>query len=182
MDRIIAIVLLIFLSPVILIALLITIIDLRCNPIFIQKRTLLGDEIFVFYKIRSMIKTAPVVPTAELLGAEKYITRWGKFLRSCSLDEILNLVCIVTGDMNFIGPRPIMENEFELLKLRKQNGIRSKPGITGLAQINGRDLISQQKKVACERYYEYRKSSIQLRIFILLKTVEVVIKKSGISH
>ncbi len=182
MNRIIAILLLIFLSPLIFILLVITTINLRCNPIFTQNRTVNGDESFVFFKIRSMIVTAPVVPTSQLLEADVYITRWGKFLRAYSLDEILNLVCIVRGDMNFIGPRPIMENEFELMQLRNKNGIRCKPGITGLAQVNGRDFIKLNRKVACERYFKSHKSSMFLRIFILLKTLRMVIDKSGILH
>lgn len=182
MDKIIAFVLLLVGFPLIFIVLLITMIDLRCNPIFVQKRTVAGSRNFNFYKIRSMHKSAPNLPTGEFVDPSKYITRWGSLLRTYSIDELMNLVCIVRGDMNFIGPRPIMPCEVELIDMRLKNGIHSKPGVTGLAQINGRDMISLKRKVACERYYEMRKSSVILRIFILFKTLVIVLRKSGIKH
>jgi O-antigen biosynthesis protein WbqP len=182
MDRIIAAVLIIILSPILILLMCITFLDLKYSPIFIQLRTLSGVEEFNFYKIRSMRKTAPKVPTGEFKNVDVYISRWGRFLRFYSLDELLNLICIVNGDMKFIGPRPIMPCEAELVGLRFKNGINGKPGITGLAQVSGRDLISINRKVACERYYNYRKKSLKLRIFIIYKTVIIVIKKSGITH
>jgi O-antigen biosynthesis protein WbqP len=182
MDRLIALIVIICISPLLLILLIVTMIDLKCNPIFSQKRTVNGESEFVFYKLRSMHKDAPVVPTAEFEGAQKYISRWGSFVRMYSLDELFNLICIIKGDMNFIGPRPIMSCEVYLLGLRINNNIKSKPGLTGLAQVNGRDLITLKRKVVCERYYEMKKKSIMLRISILLKTVEIVFRKSGITH
>lgn len=182
MDRIIALMLLICLSPVILVLLLITLVNLKCNPVFVQKRTVSGKTEFDFYKIRSMHKHSPNVPTGEFAFPSVYITRWGKFLRSNSLDELLNLICIVKGDMKFIGPRPIMPCEIELIKLRSKNKINSFPGLTGLAQVNGRDVISHYRKVACERFYEIRKGSLMLRVYIVAKTIEIVIKKTGITH
>lgn len=182
MDRILAFLLIVILSPILLILLLITFLDFKCNPIFEQLRTGFGSKEFKFYKIRSMRKLAPNIPTGEFKDSHKYITRWGKFLRIYSLDELLNLVCIVKGDMKFIGPRPIMVTELQLISLRLKNGIDCKPGITGLAQINGRDLITIDRKVACERYYNRRKSSVLLRIYIVYKTVQIVFSKSGISH
>ena len=182
MDRLVAFVLLVCLSPILILLLIITTIDLKCNPIFVQKRTIASITEFNFYKIRSMRKTAPEVPTGEFGAPHLHITRWGKFLRSNSLDELLNLISIIQGNMNFIGPRPIMTCEYELINLRASCNIRSKPGITGLAQVNGRDLITITRKVACERIYERRKSSVILRLYILLKTAEIVLKKSGIAH
>ena len=182
MDRLIALVLLICLLPLILVILFITTIDLKCNPIYIQKRTVDGKYEFDFYKVRSMRKNAPQVPTGEFKTAELYISRWGKFLRSNSLDELLNLICIVQGNMKFIGPRPIMTTEYELISMRYKNKIISKPGVTGLAQINGRDVISMARKVACERIYENRKTSIKIRLAIILKTLVIVLKRSGITH
>ena len=182
MDRIFAIILIIIISPILVILLFITFLDFKCSPIFIQQRTVSGLEIFSFYKIRSMRKTAPNVPTGEFRNVDNYISRWGRFLRLYSLDELLNLICIINGDMKFIGPRPIMACEAELIRLRKRNGIINKPGITGLAQINGRDLISISRKVACEKYYNHRRSALKLRIFIIYKTILIVIKKTGITH
>ena len=182
MDRIIAFVLIIIISPILLILICITLFDLKCNPIFIQKRTVSGQGDFNFYKIRSMYKTAPHVPTGEFSDVHKHTSRWGRFIRLYSLDELLNLVCIVFGYMKFIGPRPIMICETELVLLRLKNGINDKPGITGLAQINGRDNIRIGRKVACEKYYNRRKASLKLRLFIIYKTVLIVIKKTGITH
>lgn len=182
MERTIALILLIALSPLIILLLIITILDLNCNPIFVQKRTVNGSTEFDFYKIRSMIKSAPVIPTSEFKGGDSYITPWGKILRTFSLDELLNLVNILKGDMTFIGPRPIMLCEAELVKLRLRNGIFGKPGLTGLAQINGRDKISLTRKVACERFYQSRKLSFKLRVWILLKTCYIVVRRLDITH
>ena len=182
MERILALVLIIIISPILVMLMLITFWDLKCNPIFIQTRTLSGEENFRFYKIRSMRKSAPNVPTGELKNANVHITLWGRFLRTYSLDELLNLICIINGDMKFIGPRPIMPAEVELLALRSKNKVTSKPGITGLAQIKGRDLITMNRKVACERYYCRWKASPKIRIYIIGVTFLSVIKKTGISH
>jgi lipopolysaccharide/colanic/teichoic acid biosynthesis glycosyltransferase len=182
MDRILAFLLIIIVSPILLILLMITFLAFKCNPIFVQTRTVNGKSEFKFYKIRSMSKLAPNVPTDQFIGADKYISFWGRFLRIYSLDELLNLICIIKGDMNFIGPRPIMSCEAPLLSLRVENGINGKAGITGLAQINGRDLITIKRKLACERYYHRNRGSIKLRIYILCKTILVVIRKTGITH
>ncbi len=181
LDRIIALLLFVLLSPVLLILLIITACIFKCNPIFVQERTICGQSTFKFYKIRTMIKQAPNIPTDEFKNAKDFITPWGSILRNTSADELLNLLCIINGDMQFIGPRPIMLTEFGLIELRKNNGVHCKPGITGLAQINGRDLISLKRKVACERYYN-RNKSITLRIYILIKTLILVINKKGIAH
>ncbi len=181
-DRFVAFFLLILLMPLIIILMVVTFLDIKCNPVFIQKRTVSGEREFNFYKIRSMRKIAPNIPTGEFKNVDLFITSWGRFLRMYSLDELLNLVCIVKGDMKFIGPRPIMLCESELVTLRSKNGIDCMPGITGLAQINGRDLISLNRKVACEKYYNIKKSSLKLRFFILYKTILIVISKSGITH
>jgi len=181
-DRLLALLLLIILSSFILLLLLITWLNLKCNPIFIQRRTVNGGREFNFYKIRSMRKFAPNVPTGEFTNVELYVTKWGKFLRMYSFDELLNLISILNGDMKFIGPRPIMLSEFALITLRYKNKIDCMPGVTGLAQINGRDLITVNRKIACEKYYNLRKSSIKLRLYILYKTFQIVINKTGISH
>jgi len=181
-DRFIAMFLMGMLLPLLMLLLLITFLVEKCNPVFIQMRTVSGKEHFIFYKIRSMSKNAPNVPTGEFSEATKYINRWGKFIRMYSLDELLNLWCIIRGDMNFIGPRPIMINEDELIYMRSRHGVVCKAGITGLAQINGRDKISISKKVACERYYSRHKKSIKLKIYIIYRTIVIVLTKVGITH
>ncbi len=173
---------LIILSPIILVVLLITTIDLKYYPVFVQIRTIDGNKCFNFIKIRTMKKNSPNVPTSDFVDPGIYITKWGSFLRRNSIDEILNLVCILKGDMSFIGPRPIMFNEFDLIDLRTRSGITGKGGITGLAQVNGRDHIDLTRKVACERYYQRNCKSILLNVHILLKTLLIVLKKTDISH
>ena len=182
MDRILALILIIILSPLLILLICITAFNLKCNPIFLQIRTVSGRSEFKFYKIRSMHKLAPNVPTGTFKDANLYITRWGRFLRMYSMDELLNLVCIVNGDMKFIGPRPIMTCESDLVLLRTKNRIECKPGITGLAQISGRDLITVNRKIACERYYSRKSSSLSLRLFIIYRTFVIVVKKTGITH
>ncbi len=181
MNKILALLILITLIPFLLVILIITALDLKCNPIFKQFRTVNGDSVFVFYKIRSMKKNAPLVPTYTLKNPHNYTTEWSKFIRSFSLDELLNLINILKGEMNFIGPRPIMPNETELTNLRMRNGIFGKAGVTGLAQINGRDFVTLTKKVACERYYERNKSFL-LYVWIIWRTIWLVIRKVGVSH
>ncbi len=181
MNRIFALIIIILLIPLLLVVLIVTFVDLRCSPIFRQIRTVNGDCTFVFYKFRSMRKSAPDVPTESLDNPHQYITKWSKFMRAYSIDELLNLINILKGDMNFVGPRPIMPEETKLISLRKKYGIKNKAGITGLAQINGRDFVSITKKVACERFYEKNKS-FKLSIWIIWRTFWLVVRKVGVSH
>ena len=103
---------------------------------------------FKMPKFRSMNINTPQIATHLLADPEKYLTRFGRFLRKTSLDEIPQLISIVKGDMNFIGPRPALYNQYDLIELRKKNQIdKILPGITGWAQVNGRDNISINVKV-----------------------------------
>jgi O-antigen biosynthesis protein WbqP len=180
-TRLIAFLILLLLSPILIIILIITAIDLQANPIFIQTRVIAGPGTFSFYKIRSMRKIAPSLPTNLIRNPKNFITSWGRFLRTTSIDEIMNLISIVKGDMNFIGPRPIMVVETDLIELRKKCRIVSKGGITGLAQIKGRDFISPTRKIAAERYYQANKS-FSLDSYILLQTLIIVMRRNGVAH
>jgi O-antigen biosynthesis protein WbqP len=180
-NRLIALLLLLLISPIVLLLLFITFIDIRDNPIFMQRRVVDGSKVFNFYKIRSMAIDAPLIPTPFFSDSKLYITKWGSFLRKSSLDELLNLISIINGDMNFIGPRPVMVEEFTIIESRKKHRIKSKGGITGFAQINGRDIITPNRKIAAEKYYESHKS-LRLDIFIFFTTFKLVIKRSGVSH
>ncbi len=181
MNKLYALLIILFLSPLLLFIFIYTIIDLKCNPIFTQYRTVNGETHFKFYKFRSMKKMAPVVPTHVIENPQQYVTKWSSFMRSYSIDELLNLINIVKGEMNFIGPRPIMTEEIVLTSMRKINGINGKAGITGLAQINGRDYVTLTRKVACERYYN-RNKSIRLDLWIIWRTIWLVVRKVGVSH
>jgi O-antigen biosynthesis protein WbqP len=112
----------------------------------------------------------------------KYVTKFGKFLRKTSLDELPQLYSIIKGEMNFIGPRPALFNQYDLIKLRTNNYIHQlKPGITGWAQINGRDEISIEEKVVFEIFY-LKNRSIKLDLKIVFLTIIKVFKKDSISH
>lgn len=139
--------------PMLLIALIILITD--PGPIFFkQKRFGKDKKFFKILKFRTMKVNTPDVPTDKLKNPEQYITSIGKFLRKTSLDELPQLFNILSGEMSFIGPRPALWNQEALIKLRDKvhaNDIR--PGLSGWAQINGRDDISEKKKAKYDGEY-----------------------------
>lgn len=129
-----------------------------------------------------MIKKTPNVATHLLENPESYLLRIGGLLRKLSFDELPNLINIIKGEMVFVGPRPALYNQDDLMALRVKAGVyRLKPGITGWAQINGRDEISIEAKVALEKEYLERKS-IWFDLMILVKTFNSVLGSKGVSH
>ena len=129
-----------------------------------------------------MKKNSPNVPTHLLINSNKYILKIGKFIRQTSIDEIPNLINIIKGEMTFVGPRPALFNQEDLMTLRVATGVdKLKPGITGWAQINGRDDISIEKKVQLEKEY-MNKRSIFFDIEIIIKTFTKVLFSNGVSH
>ena len=127
-----------------------------------------------------MVEQTPEFATDLLKNPENYITRIGKILRKTSLDELPQLWNILKGDMSFVGPRPALFNQYELIKMRSNKGIDSLlPGLTGWAQINGRDNISDKDKVKFD--YEYlKKNNLMLDLKIIILTFYKVIKKEDI--
>jgi O-antigen biosynthesis protein WbqP len=126
------------------------------GPIFFkQKRIGLYCKIFEIYKFRTMYNHTPKnIPTHLLESPDKYITPLGKILRNTSLDELPQLLNVVAGDMSFVGPRPALFNQDDLIQMREKYKINDiKPGITGWAQINGRDELSISQKIEYDRYY-----------------------------
>ena len=179
-DRIIAVLLLPFFSPILMVAFLLLLVEDGFPLIFKQQRVGRNDKDFYIYKIRSMRRETPQVSTNELSNPEKYRLKTGKFIRKYSIDELPNLWNIIKGDMHFIGPRPLMRREKELHALRLKYGIlESKPGITGFAQVNGRDIMSISRKVVLERHYKMKKS-LRLKVFILAKTAVIVLRAAGV--
>lgn len=152
-------------------------------PIFFkQKRIGVNYTFFYIYKFRSMKKNTPNVATHLLTNPDQYLIKIGKFIRKTSLDELPNLINIIKGEMVFVGPRPALYNQDDLMALRVETGVdKLKPGITGWAQINGRDDISIEKKVQLEQEYLFKRS-IRFDIEILLKTVTKVLFSKGVSH
>jgi len=141
------------------------------GPVFFwSKRVGKNNKFFLMPKFRSMISNAPVIGKHQLDNPEIYITFFGKFLRSTSLDELPQIYSIVLGDMSLVGPRPALFSETYLIKKRNKFGINElTPGLTGYAQINGRDSISVDKKIKYDLYYK-NNISIFLDIKIIMIT------------
>ncbi len=182
LNRLFALILLIIPSPLfILVAISIFIED--GMPIFFkQKRVGINYTFFNIYKFRSMKKNTPNVATHLLENPGQYLLKIGGLLRKLSLDELPNLINIIKGEMVFVGPRPALYNQDDLMALRVAAGVdQLKPGITGWAQINGRDDISIEKKVQLEQEYLYKRS-ILFDFEIIIKTFTNVLFSKGVSH
>ncbi len=129
-----------------------------------------------------MKKNTPNVATHLLTNPDHYLLKIGKFIRRTSLDELPNLINIIKGEMVFVGPRPALYNQDDLMGLRVASGVdKLKPGITGWAQVNGRDDISIEKKVELEQEYLQKKSFL-FDVEILIKTFTNVLFSKGVSH
>jgi len=155
--------------------------DSKGSAVFKQKRIGRNGRVFDCYKFRTMKKDAPKYLSKRELGdAEQFITRTGRFLRKTSLDELPQLFNIIRGDMSFIGPRPLIPEETEVHKLREEYGVYVlRPGISGYAQIHGRDLISDEEKAAYDKYY-LDHFSFLTDLKILLNTVPKVLGEKDI--
>ena len=140
------------------------------------------NEIFNMPKFRTMRLNTPDIATHLLTHANQFVTPIGKFLRKASLDEIPQLWSIIKGDMAFVGPRPALYNQDDLIALRTQKGIHQlTPGITGWAQIKGRDELPIPEKVEMDFYY-IRNRSNSLDLKIIWYTFFAVFKSKGITH
>ena len=173
--------LLLLLPFCLLVALVIVIED--GSPIFFkQKRVGVNYTFFNIYKFRSMKKNTPNVATHLLTNPEQFLLRIGAFIRKSSLDEVPNLINIIKGEMVFVGPRPALYNQDDLMALRVEAGVHKlKPGITGWAQINGRDEISLYQKVGLESEYAKRKSFL-FDVRIIFLTFFKILKVKNITH
>ncbi|MGL4739217.1 MAG: sugar transferase [Sarcina sp.] len=148
--------------------------------LFKQKRAGLYNEPFYIYKFRTMKIDAPNVATNDLQNANSYITTVGKFLRRTSLDELPQFFNVIKGEISIVGPRPIMLEEEELLDLRHEYGADAVlPGITGLAQINGRDFVTLEEKVDYDVTY-VRNATFWYDVKIIITTALKVLLRDGI--
>ncbi len=182
LSRLFALFLLILFLPIFILVSLAILIEDGFPVFFSQKRVGINYTFFNIYKFRSMKKDTPNVATHLLTNPDQYLLKIGKFIRKTSLDELPNLINIIKGEMVFIGPRPALYNQDDLMGLRVETGVsKLKPGITGWAQINGRDEISIPDKVKLEQEYLYRKS-IFLDIEIIIKTFTSVLRSKGVKH
>ena len=182
MTKIVSILLLICLSPIFVIVALAIIIDDGFPILFRQKRVGQNNTHFWIYKFRTMKKDAPDIATHLVKDGNSMYTSIGPYLRKFSFDELPQLFNILMGDMIFIGPRPALYNQDDLIELRTQAGVHSlMPGVTGWAQVNGRDQLSIPDKVKMDEYY-LKNKSLSLNIKILFMTVIKVFKTEGVSN
>ena len=180
-DFIFSLLLLVVISPLFLLIMLLIKLDSR-GPIFFRQRRIGKDNReFMMYKFRSMRADTPRdVPTHLFHNPEDYVTRSGRVLRKTSLDELPQLLNILKGEMSFIGPRPALYNQEDLIELRTERGIhRLTPGVTGWAQVNGRDDVSIEEKVNLDEYY-YKNRSLGMELKIVLQTFSSVVSSKGI--
>jgi len=181
-NRLLAFILIIIFSPIFIIVAIVIIFEDGFPVFFYQKRVGINYSFFIIYKFRSMKKNTPNVATHLLNNPDQYLLRIGKFIRKLSLDELPNLINIIKGEMVFVGPRPALYNQDDLMTLRVATGVdKLKPGITGWAQINGRDDISIEKKVQLEQEYMNKRSTL-FDIEIIIKTFTNVLFSKGVSH
>ena len=182
LSKLISLLLLLLLSPIFIIVMLLIVIDDGFPIFFKQKRIGLNDSKFWIYKFRTMKNNTPDIPTHLLSESRHAYTKFGPFLRKYSIDELPQFLNIFFGDMVFIGPRPALYNQNDLILLRKKKGVNKiKPGITGWAQVNGRDQISIEEKVELD-YYFLKNSTLMLKIKIIYISILKIINAENVSH
>lgn len=180
-DTFISLLGIIILSPVLSILAIIIKLSSRGPVLFKQKRVGKNNELFYIYKFRTMRTDTPKdVPTHLLENPDQYITRIGKFMRKTSLDELPQLINILKGEMAIIGPRPSLPNQYDLNALRDKNGASGiKPGLTGLAQISGRDELEIEVKATLDGEY-VKKMSFLFDCKCFIGTIISVLKHEGV--
>jgi O-antigen biosynthesis protein WbqP len=176
-----ALILLLALIPMVLLSILIKITS--PGPIIHwSKRVGQNNQEFLMPKFRTMKINTPQLATHLMKDPETYLSSIGRFLRKFSLDELPQILSVLNGDMTFVGPRPALFNQDDLVQLRNEMGIEKlKPGITGWAQINGRDEIDINRKIELETEYLAKKGFL-FDIYIIFITFIKVFRKKGISH
>ena len=180
-DIILSLVAIIVFSWLLIIIAIAIVVEDKGNILFKQKRIGKNKKEFYIYKFRTMkVSTPKDVPTHLLDNPESYITKIAGFLRKTSLDELPQLFNILKGDMSIVGPRPALWNQFDLIDLRDKNGSNSvRPGLTGWAQVNGRDELPIDVKAGFDGEY-IKKMSIVFDIKIILMTVVSVFTSKGV--
>lgn len=178
LDFLLSLIAIIVLSPVLLIVYILVRIKLGTPAIFKQKRPGKDEKIFTLYKFRTM--TDEKDENGNLLPDEKRLTKFGKMLRSTSLDELPELINILKGDMAIVGPRPLLVEYLELYNEQQKHRHDVRPGLTGLAQVNGRNALSWEDKFNTDIVYINNVTFLE-DIKIILKTIQKVFKREGIS-
>ena len=181
-DLILAASLFLLLLIPLLLATILVITTSKGSALYYSDRIGKNNSIFKMPKFRSMLTGTPAVATHLLDNPGAYLSPIGGFLRSTSLDELPQLFSVLKGDMSFVGPRPALFNQSDLIALRAEKGVdKLLPGITGWAQVNGRDDLSIPDKVALDAEY-LNHQSFWFDVKILWMTFLKVIKRDGVSH
>ena len=178
LDFILSLIAIIILSPILLIVALLVRIKLGSPVIFKQERPGLHEKIFTLYKFRTM--TDEKDKDGNLLPDDQRLTKFGKLLRSTSLDELPELFNIFKGDMSIVGPRPLLVKYLPLYNEHQKHRHDVRPGFTGWAQCNGRNAISWEEKFDLDIYY-VKHVSFRLDLSIIFKTIKIVFLREGIS-
>jgi O-antigen biosynthesis protein WbqP len=183
MDRIAALLGIIVLSPLFLLLAIWIKLDSRGPVFFKQRRIGLHKREFLLFKFRTMRADTPKdVPTHLMKQASQYITKSGRFLRRTSLDELPQLINVLKGDMSLVGPRPALYNQDDLIALREQYNVHSvMPGITGYAQVRGRDELPIPEKAKLDAYY-VNHASLWFDVKLLVMTIGAVFGSKGVAE
>ncbi len=179
-DRLVALILLIVLGPLFVIIWILVACDSKGPVIFVQKRVGRDKRLFNLYKFRTMILAENSLDEKGRIKEDKdRITRIGRILRITSLDELPQLINILKGDMSLVGPRPTLLYQVDKYNEKQLRRLEMKPGLTGLAQVNGRNSLSWEEKIVYDVAY-VENFSLLLDVKILLKTIKVVFSRSDI--
>lgn len=182
LDFLISLFALIILSPLFLIVSVGVLISDGSPVFFRQKRVGKNNELFEIYKFRTMKRGTENVASNDLSDADVKITRFGRILRATSIDELPQLLNILNGSMSLIGPRPLIPEETRIRELREKYNVYSvRPGITGWAQVNGRDNVSAEKKALLDKEY-VEKQSLMLDIKIFFMTIHQVLCRKDVNE
>lgn len=177
-DFVLSLCALLILWPVLLILAVLGGVIMKGNPFFTQQRPGKNEKIFKLIKFRSM--TCETDENGELLPDEQRMTRYGEILRSTSLDELPELINILLGDMSIVGPRPLLTRYLERYNTEQRRRHEVRPGLTGYAQVNGRNTVSWEDKFSMDVWYVDH-ISFMTDVKIVLDTVRTVLKREGIS-
>ena len=179
-DILSSLIAIILFSPILLLLAMIV----KCTSpgpiLFKQRRIGKDNQEFMIYKFRTMRIDTPNVATHLLKNAEQYITPIGKFMRKTSLDELPQLFNILKGEMSVVGPRPALYNQYDLIEMRTKANVHIvRPGLTGLAQVSGRDELENEQKVYFDQQY-VQKQSFLFDLKLIVLTVVKVFKSEGV--
>lgn len=178
LDFLLSFIALTLLSPIFLLLMLLGAIFMRGNPFFCQRRPGKDGKVFSIIKFRTMSDKRDA--EGKLLPDRERQTAYGRLLRKTSLDELAEMINILKGDMSIVGPRPLLEEYLPYYNVREMHRHDVRPGLTGLAQISGRNAISWEKRFDCDVWYvEHLSFSLDIKIFF--RTIALVLRREGVS-